>query len=211
MQIALGTANFGNKYGLNFKKNINRNKDLSNLLKVAKKFNINILDTSPNYNIKKNLIDYKEFRKFSIISKLKFTNKEKKNKNLEKIFLKKILDIKKKYKIKIFYAILLHRSEDINIFKKKKIIEIIRYLKEEKICKKFGVSVYDPSEVKKIYKIWKPDIIQLPMNVLDNRFFKSGWLDKLYKSGIEIHVRSVFLQSLREKVIGYKLLGKKNP
>ena len=196
MKIGLGTANFGNSYGLSFKENINKNNDLNNLLKAAKKFNINILDTSYDYKVKKNLIDYKKYKNFDVISKLRFSEKEKKNKNLEKIFLKKIIDMKKKYQIKNFYAILFHRSEDINILKKKKLNEIIKYLKDRNICNKFGVSIYDPSEIIKIQKKWKPDIIQLPINVLDNRIVDSGWIKKLHNSGVEIHARSIFLQSL---------------
>ena len=104
--------------------------------------------------------------------------------------------MKKKYQIKSFYALLFHRSEDINILKKKKLKEIIKYLKDRNICNKFGVSIYDPSEINKIQKIWKPDIIQLPINILDNRIVDSGWIKKLHNSGVEIHARSIFLQSL---------------
>ena len=78
MKIGLGTANFGNSYGLSFKENINKNNDLNNLLKAAKKFNINILDTSYDYKVKKNLIDYKKYKNFDVISKLRFSEKEKK-------------------------------------------------------------------------------------------------------------------------------------
>ena len=95
MKIVLGSANFGNNYGLNFKKNINRRKDLNILFFQAKKLKINFLDTSPNYKIKKNILVKKKFKEFNIISKLRFTEKEKKNKKLNKIFLKKILKIKK--------------------------------------------------------------------------------------------------------------------
>ena len=39
------------------------------------------------------------------------------------------------------------------------------------------------------------DVIQCPYNILDRRIISSGWYDKL-KKGIEIHVRSIFLQGL---------------
>ena len=42
----------------------------------------------------------------------------------------------------------------------------------------------------------KPDVIQLPMNILDTRLYRSGVLSKLFDREIEIHVRSVFLQGL---------------
>lgn len=38
------------------------------------------------------------------------------------------------------------------------------------------------------------DLIQAPLNLMDRRLKSSGWLAKLHQAGIEIHVRSVFLQ-----------------
>ena len=42
----------------------------------------------------------------------------------------------------------------------------------------------------------KPDIIQIPINILDTKLFRDGTLKKLKKNKIEIHARSVFLQGL---------------
>ena len=42
----------------------------------------------------------------------------------------------------------------------------------------------------------KPDIIQIPYNILDNRFEKGGWLNLLTKDKVIIHARSIFLQGL---------------
>jgi len=40
------------------------------------------------------------------------------------------------------------------------------------------------------------ELVQLPANLLDQRFLRSGWLDRLQAAGCEIHVRSLFLQGL---------------
>ena len=40
------------------------------------------------------------------------------------------------------------------------------------------------------------DLVQLPVNILDQRLVDSGQLVKLKKYGIEVHARSVFLQGL---------------
>ena len=47
-----------------------------------------------------------------------------------------------------------------------------------------------------IWFSWKPDIVQCPLNIFDQRINSSGWLKKLKKYNVEIHVRSVFLQGL---------------
>ena len=69
-------------------------------------------------------------------------------------------------------------------------------LKRKKIINKIGISLYDPQEIKKIWKFWKPDLIQVPFNPLDNRILDSGLVDLLKKFKIKIFVRSVFLQGL---------------
>jgi aryl-alcohol dehydrogenase-like predicted oxidoreductase len=40
------------------------------------------------------------------------------------------------------------------------------------------------------------DLVQVPVNILDQRLIRSGHLAKLKKAGVEIHARSVFLQGL---------------
>jgi aryl-alcohol dehydrogenase-like predicted oxidoreductase len=45
-------------------------------------------------------------------------------------------------------------------------------------------------------KKFKPDLIQLPFSVMDQRMLTSGHLERLKNKGVEIHVRSVFLQGL---------------
>jgi aryl-alcohol dehydrogenase-like predicted oxidoreductase len=40
------------------------------------------------------------------------------------------------------------------------------------------------------------DLIQLPINILDQNLLIDGWLKKIKEKGIEIHARSVFLQGV---------------
>ena len=60
-----------------------------------------------------------------------------------------------------------------------------------KLVQKAGISIYTVEQMQKaLHGI--PDIIQLPMNIADNRFIP--YLPELHKRGIEVHARSVFLQ-----------------
>ena len=58
------------------------------------------------------------------------------------------------------------------------------------------MSIYDPSELDRICDLLELDIVQAPFNLLDRRIQESGWLRQLSQSGVEVHVRSVFLQGL---------------
>jgi aryl-alcohol dehydrogenase-like predicted oxidoreductase len=70
------------------------------------------------------------------------------------------------------------------------------HLKNVGKVEKIGISIYDPLELDMLFKRYKFDLVQAPFNIVDRRLAASGWLSRLNDSGIEIHVRSVFLQGL---------------
>ena len=99
-------------------------------------------------------------------------------------------------KIKNLYGLLLHRPMQLLDLDKKKIWETLNELKRQRIVEKIGFSIYEPDELDQLCSLFKPDIVQTPYNVFDRRFETSGWLKSLYDDGIEIHIRSIFLQGL---------------
>tara|TARA_Y100000590_G_scaffold206697_1_gene234143 strand:- start:156 stop:689 length:534 start_codon:yes stop_codon:yes gene_type:complete len=84
-------------------------------------------------------------------------------------------------------------------------IDLLLNLKKKKLVNKVGISIYDPKELKKIWNIWRPDLVQAPLNVFDHRIYKSGWLNKLKRRNVEVHVRSCFLQGI---LINYNVKNK---
>ena len=45
-------------------------------------------------------------------------------------------------------------------------------------------------------KIFTPDLVQLPVSLINQNFIKKNYLKKLKKKNIELHARSIFLQGL---------------
>ena len=103
---------------------------------------------------------------------------------------------KKKLKVGKLYGLLIHNSD--YLFKKKgeDIYKVLKYIKNVGLISKFGYSIYNFKDIKKICTIFKPDIIQCPLNIFDRRLLKNGNLKVIKKEGIELHIRSVFLQGL---------------
>ena len=93
-------------------------------------------------------------------------------------------------------AILLHYPKDLLINKNHKLIQTLLDFKKNKIVNKIGVSIYEKKELEEILKIFKPDIIQCPINIFDNRLTKNNFLKRVSDNSIEIHARSIFLQGL---------------
>ena len=68
------------------------------------------------------------------------------------------------------------------------------FIKRRRI-NKIGYSLYEPQELFDLLEAGlHPDIVQLPFSILDRKF--EPYFDLLKNKGVEIHVRSVFLQGL---------------
>ena len=80
---------------------------------------------------------------------------------------------------------------------------MIKKLKAQGLVNKIGVSVYDLTVLKKILKLWVPDIIQIPVNPFNIEFISNKFLKKIRKKKILIFARSIFLQGIltRKKYI----------
>lgn len=61
---------------------------------------------------------------------------------------------------------------------------------------KIGVSIYSPEDLDALWPQFKFDLVQGPMNIFDRRLRATGWLGKLHSAGVEVHIRSIFLQGL---------------
>ncbi len=110
--------------------------------------------------------------------------------------------IKKVIKEQVYFnnqidTLLLHNTKILN--KKKTASDIykaFKFLKDKKIIKKVGLSVYYPSELDRFINEFKFDVIELPINIFNREFEKTGWLKKLKKKKIKIISRSIFLKGL---------------
>ena len=69
-------------------------------------------------------------------------------------------------------------------------------LKYKGLVEKIGFSVYNGEQIDKLLDLYDFELIQVPVNVLDQRLIMGGELKKLKNKDIEIHARSIFLQGL---------------
>ena len=94
------------------------------------------------------------------------------------------------------------------LFKNKNFINNVKKFKINYPKINIGVSIYSSKEIDEILKgPIKPDIIQLPISILDKRLYESKHLQKINKMDIKIQARSIFLQGLfflDEKIIKNK-------
>jgi len=191
-KICLGSANFGKNYG--YKNSKVKKKEFSKIFKYAKFKKINYIDTAFNYSnsqkiIGKNSINLKIITKIPKIPYF-ITNPE--------LWIKKIISKSlKDLNTKKLYAVLFHYPP--HQIDKKRFIKIINYLedlKKKKIINKIGISAYNINEIRRSFTIYKFQIIQFQANILDQNILKNPYIKFLKKKGVEIHIRSIFLQGM---------------
>ena len=113
----------------------------------------------------------------------------------------------KNLKIEKFECLLLHDAKSLLSEYGNEIYKSMNNIKKNGLTKKIGISIYDFNILSKILKKFKIDLIQAPFNIFDQRLVKTGWLEKIKKRKIEIHVRSIFLQGIL--LLQYNQLPKK--
>ena len=192
--MILGTAQLGLNYGISNQEGKPNSKVANELLKFAWENNIRTLDTASAYGDSENVIGDSGISEFNIISKLPkievSNNKDLHNHILNQI--KRSLDNTNQVSLDSY---LLHSVEDL-MRDKNSIWNEMLSIKEKRYSNKIGYSVYTINQLEEVYDKFKPDVIQLPFSVLDRQFYSSGWIERMKGDGVEIHVRSIFLQGL---------------
>ena len=187
-KFVLGSAQFGMKYGIANLTGSPNQAEIDSLIDLANLNDIKKIDTAWNYGDSERKIG-KYLRKtknknFIITTKVK----------LNDIPLKTQFEHSLKMLNCAHVNLLAHSFETYlsNEFQK-----IVNRGKKNGIILKHGVSLYEKNEIIKILDMsFRPDIIQVPINILDNRFYCDGTLKKLHQLKIIIQARSVFLQGL---------------
>ena len=194
-KIVIGTANFSMKYGLinNFTK-LNRS-EIKRIIKKAEKKKLNFFDTAKDYGESEKIIGQEIKKKWNIITKIPKINLNEENDIKRKIYFL-VNDSVRKLKVKKLYAVLLHDEDQLLKKNQKVIFKTLLDLKKRGIIKKIGVSFYTPKKLLKVISLFKLDIVQVPINYINQSFLNKKLINKLRKKKIEIHARSIFLQGL---------------
>ena len=188
-KIIIGTANFGQNYGISKKRvDIRSAKVVCN---YAIKNKIKYLDTATSYKNSNKIIKNLN-KKIEIITKV-LPNKKWINFDY---CLNEIKKIQSELNNKNINTLLFH---DENFLLKKEGYQVylnLIKLKKKKLFKNIGVSIYDFDNLNYLIEKYSFDIVQCPFNIFDQRLIKTNWLSKLKRIGIKIHARSIFLQGL---------------
>lgn len=198
MNIGLGTAQFGLNYGISNTKGKCSSEEVAKILRNAHEMGITTIDTSPLYGTSEEVLgeNLPDDHTFKIITKTpKFPGHEINDKAIKELEETFFMSLSKMNQSEI-YGLLIHDCDDLLVKDGRKLIDKMIDLKDRGLVSKIGASIYDYKQIDYLLDNFLIDLIQIPINVFDQRLLESGYLLKIKEAGVEIHARSIFMQGL---------------
>lgn len=184
-KLVLGTVQFGLQYGVNSAGRPSE-EAVKAILREARTGGIRCLDTSSAYGNAEEILgrclpDVDAFRLVSKYPKGEVPVGPMFEASLRRLGVSQL------------YGYLLHHFQ---VYKENPAVwEDFLALKEAGKVEKIGFSLYSPEELEFILERQSPfDLLQIPYNIFDRKFLP--YMQELHAKGVEIHVRSTFLQGL---------------
>lgn len=194
MKLALGTVQFGQSYGVANKAGQIPAAEATAILEYAASIGINMLDTAVGYGNSEQRLGEIGIPDWQVVSKIPAVPDgcgdiiswvtESVQSSLQTLGLPRL------------YALLLHKPQQLLGADGGQIYAALQQLRETGLVQKIGASIYAPAELDDLCRRHEFDVVQAPFNLFDRRLIDSGWMSRLANSGVELHVRSIFLQGL---------------
>ena len=194
MKLALGTVQFGLNYGVANQHGQTSQDEARSILGHARSNGMDMLDTAIAYGESEERLGEIGIQDWHVVSKLPVVPetcgdvsrwvKDTLGKSFQRL------------KVKSLYGLLLHQPQQLLGQDGERLYQAMQQLKRDGFVQKIGISIYDPAELDVLCSRYQFDIVQAPFNIMDRRLIDSGWLSRMPERGIELHVRSVFLQGL---------------
>lgn len=194
LEIVLGTATFQDRYGISSAQVSRSRNNHKELLESAAKLGIKFIDSAPSYGDAEKIIGEasETGSRFQIYTKYSGFNDYEISKvwNSVKTSLENL-------KIETFAGFYFHNILEMAKLHRLELSDFVDEIRELGIASKVGISVYTEEDIQRAIEIFPSlDLLQVPENILDRRLVNSKLLQGLHEEGVEIHVRSVFLQGL---------------
>ena len=193
-RLAIGTAQFGDGYGLfNSRQNM-PHVEVDQIISTLREHGCLTLDTAALYpGVEEKLGSY-DLTGFAVVTKLPHLPED--GEAPGEWVLRSVEQSMARLNVNFLHGLMLHRPGDLEGPSGQEVYEALMSCKSLGLVGRVGISVYGPEELELFNKYPGLDLVQAPFNVLDRRLDTSGAATRLAAAGVEIHVRSVFLQGL---------------
>jgi aryl-alcohol dehydrogenase-like predicted oxidoreductase len=185
MKLGLGTVQFGQAYGVSNARGQVARAEAAVILARAAQAGVTVLDTAANYGEAETVLASLDTRPFRIVTKTISAA------GGVEVVVARARD--SKAALPRADTLLVHAAADLG---DPALWPALQKLKADGVFAKIGLSVYVADDPAALAARFRPDVMQLPFSLLDQRLLKDGTLARLRALGVEIHARSLFLQGL---------------
>ena len=190
----IGTASFGNNYGIGNKGETVSENDVQSIVDKANELGLKSFDTAPAYSPSESLLGKYLSKSPEVLISSKIGALQKFS--IENIVnsVETSLDLLKIKKLDCLYIhdAKVYASPNLRIYK-----DALDELKHRELISKVGISVYSIEEaLRNLEMIPEIDVVQIPENLCDRRVMRSGFVDEMSQKDKKVILRSVYLQGL---------------
>jgi aryl-alcohol dehydrogenase-like predicted oxidoreductase len=196
-RLALGTAQFGLDYGVTHGGRRVPESEIRKILAAAQAAGMDTLDTAAAYGNAEDVLGHVAAgQSFRIITKTATSGTAPiSDADIDRIETRFLQSLEKLGTPSVD-GVLVHAAGDLLAPAGDKLWKRLESWRMKGLVKRIGVSVYDRTEADTVLARFSPELVQLPLNVLDQRLSVDGTIARLAGRGIAVHVRSAFLQGL---------------
>lgn len=198
LKLGLGTVQFGLDYGIPRPGEICSVEEARAILDFASEHGIALLDTAAGYGDSERAVGecIGAHDRFKIVTKTPSLSDLGDTRTVERAIRDSLAKSLANLRRKKLYAVLVHHADDLLAMGGDNLWRALADAKRDGLVEKIGVSVYTSKHIEHVLMNFDADIVQAPLNVLDQRLVQDGSLGRLRERGVEIHARSVFLQGV---------------
>ena len=193
-RLGLGTVQFGADYGISNGQGQSSFVQAREVLAEAHRQGLAVIDTSPAYGVSEEVVGrcLTDDHAFKIVTKTPVLGAAALTRDDAAVVKGSFYRSLQKLGQESLYALLVHHIGDLLAANGELLWDVMSDMKKWGLVEKIGVSAYSGDQIDRLLTRFPIDIVQVPLNVFDQRLVKSGYLAGLKKRGVEIHVRSGF-------------------
>lgn len=195
-RLILGTVQFGIPYGVTNAHGQVLPEVAFDILLAARRSGIKLVDTAADYGTSEETLGRCLPPDMGVITKIPAVKADVvsgSDVELMRSTILRSLDRLRRAKVD---AVLVHQCTDLFKPGGERLVRLLDQLKADGVTSAIGISVYDGADIDHALELFRPDVVQVPMNLLDQRLKRSGHIVKMRNLGIEVHARSAFLQGV---------------
>jgi len=187
-RLGIGSVQFGQAYGVSNTDGQVPRAEVKLILKLAARTGIGMLDTAANYGEAEAVLGGNDLTPFRIVSKTLGVQH-----GVHAVIARVRESVRTLGAVDM---LLVHAAKDLLGPSGATLWRALQALKAEGVIGGIGISAYVADDPVALAERFRPDAMQLPFSLLDQRLLRDGSLARLKELGVEIHARSLFLQGL---------------